>query len=76
MNYFTVRNRSLITGRGGGGYTSGGGGQGKFYPYIKRGAAVFGEQLKHFSHADGGGGGHRKFEVVLIREFEVLGTGH
>ena len=27
---------------------------------------------KGFSHAEGGGGGNKRFEVVLTRELEVL----
>ena len=42
-----IRDWSLITGRGGGGYKMGGG-HVKFYPYEKEGGA------KSFSHAEGG----------------------
>ena len=53
-----VRDRSLITGRGGG-YETGGGGTAKFYAYENRGG---GGGRKGISHAEvGGGGGHNKF---------------
>ena len=44
-----IRDWSLITGRGGG-YKTGGGGHVKFYPYEKGGGGG-----KSFSHAEGGG---------------------
>ena len=39
--YVIIRDRSLITGRGGGGLQDGGGGQVKFYPYEKGGQKKF-----------------------------------
>ena len=47
-----LRDWSLITGRGGGGYKTGGGGHVKFYPYEKGGAGKVLAILK---------GGHKKF---------------
>ena len=44
---YVLRDWSLITGRGGGGYKAGGGVHVKFYPYVKGGG-------KSFSHAEGG----------------------
>ena len=51
MKTLSVRDWSLITGRGGG-YKTGGGGHVKFYPYEKGGGGG-----KSFSHAECGGGG-------------------
>ena len=48
---------SLITGRGGGGYRTGGRGHMKFYPYEK------GEGGKSFSHA---AGGHKTFWGIFL----------
>ena len=54
-----IRDWSLITGRGGGDYkTGGGGGHVKFYPYEKGGGGG-----KSFSHAEGGG--TKSFGVVF-----------
>ena len=53
MTVDTLRDWSLITGKGGG-YRTGGGGV-KFCPYIKRGGG------KSFSHAEWWGEGQNKF---------------
>ena len=64
-----VRDWSLITGRGGGYKTGGGGGHIKFYPCIKAG----GGGRKGFSHARGGGGGGiTSCAVVFTQWLDVL----
>ena len=47
--FFCIRDMSLITGRGGGGYKREGGGHMKFYPCQKGGGGT-----TSFSHAEGG----------------------